>query len=192
VLPDGGPPPHAEKARRLATFVAERLDLEGLLAVEMFLLADGRLVVNELVPCPHPTYLAADDACGTGQYEQLVRAVCGLPLGPTHLVRPVAVAPVYGDTWRAGAASRAHVALRVPGVALRLDDVTAPEPDQRLGYVAARGATPEEAVQRALSAHAHLAGDQEERDERDLVAGGPGASSRGASGGWTGNGPRCG
>jgi 5-(carboxyamino)imidazole ribonucleotide synthase len=157
VLPDGGARQHAAKARRLAGMVAERLQVEGLLAVEMFLLSDGRLVVNELVPCPHPTFLPAEQACGAGQYEQLVRAICGLPLGPTTVVRPVAVAPIYADTWLAGAASRTHVALRTPGVTMRAEDIWADEADSRVAHLAASGDTPDEAVARVLRARAGLA-----------------------------------
>ena len=157
VLPDGGARQHAAKARRLAGMVAERLHVEGLLAVEMFLLSDGRLVVNELVPCAHPTFLPAEQACGAGQYEQLVRAICGLPLGATTIVRPVAVAPIYADAWIAGAASRTHAALRMPGVTMRAEDVCSDEADSRVAHLAASGDTPDEAIALVLRARPRLA-----------------------------------
>lgn len=157
VIPTRGPRPHAEKAGRLATMLAERLRVEGLIAVEMFLLADGRLVVNELVSCPHPTFLGAEQACATGQYEQLVRAICDLPLGPTTLVRPIAVTPIYGDQWSAvGAGPGVLAALHVPRVALHAYGVEAPEPAQRAGHLAAWGETADRAVERVVLAHAAL------------------------------------
>ncbi len=158
VLPAGGPAQHSQKTRRLATSVAERLGVEGLLAVEMFLLTDGRLVVNEIVPCPHPTYVAAERACATGQYEQLIRAICGLPLGATAVVHPVAVAPIYGDSWSAGAPSRIDSAIRMPGVTIHLDGVVAPAPSQRVGHLVASGDSPELAIGRVMHAASRLAG----------------------------------
>jgi 5-(carboxyamino)imidazole ribonucleotide synthase len=158
VLPARGPAAHARKAERLAAWVAERLQVEGLLAVEMFLLADGRLVVNELVPCPHPTFAGAERACATGQYEQLVRAICGLPLGPTALLRPAAVAPVYGDAWGSGEPRDVRAALGESGVTLHeygvheMGEASA----GRVGHVTALGDTPGDAVRRVLQAHTAL------------------------------------
>lgn len=156
VIPACGPAAHAGKAERLAAMVAERLRVEGLLAVEMFLLTDGRLVVNELVPCPHPTFAGADQACATGQYEQLVRAVCGLPLGPTTVVRPVAVAPLFGDEWGTDRGPRLEAALGVPGVTLHAYGIESPALDERVGHLAAWGASADQAVRRVLRAHAAI------------------------------------
>jgi 5-(carboxyamino)imidazole ribonucleotide synthase len=158
VLPAGGEQQHAEKARRLASLVTERLGAVGLLSVEMFLLTDGRLVVNELVPCPHRTFIASAESCATGQDEQLVRAITGLPLGSAAVVRRIAVAPIYGDDWRAGASTRVDAALRMTGVALHLDGIEPPVADQRVGHLAVAGDSPEQAVARAMRASAHLVG----------------------------------
>jgi 5-(carboxyamino)imidazole ribonucleotide synthase len=156
VLPSTLPNALVEKARRLALMIAEQLRLEGLVSVEMFLLADGRLVVNELVPCPHPTLAAAGQACGTGQYEQLVRAVCNLPLGDTRVVRPVAIAPLYGDEWSGGEPRRVVHALRQPGLTMHLYGVRDPLPTQRVGHLAAGGDSPSDAVARVLAARSTL------------------------------------
>jgi 5-(carboxyamino)imidazole ribonucleotide synthase len=156
VIPAICPVPHAEKARRLATSIAERLRVEGLLAVELFLLTDGRLVVNELVPCPHPTFAAAEQACATGQYEQLVRAICDLPLGPTDVVRPTAVAPIHADEWQAGDLRAVEAVLRLGGVTLRASAIVAPSSAQRVGHLAATGQTPDQAVTRVLQARTIL------------------------------------
>jgi 5-(carboxyamino)imidazole ribonucleotide synthase len=160
VLPATVPPAVAEKARRLAATVAARLGVEGILAVELFLLADGRLVVNEVVPCPHATFLAASHACVTDQYEQLVRAVCDLPLGPTDVNRPVAVMPIYGDEWASARPERVALALRVPGVTLRRYDARAgddhADPSTRVAHLAATGDTSPEAVAKLVRARAWL------------------------------------
>lgn len=156
VLPAGGETQHARKARRLASMVTERLGTEGLMAVEMFLLTDGRLIVNELVPCPHHTYLGSAQSCITGQEEQLVRAITGLPLGATDAVQQVAVAPIYGDAWRAGASVRIHDALQLPGVALHLHGVERPGAEQRVGHVAVAGESAEHAVAQVMRAAEHL------------------------------------
>ena len=71
----------------------------GLLAVELFLTTDGRVLVNELAPRPHNTYHASERACATSQFEQLVRAVCGLPLGAPTLLCAGAIANLLGDLW---------------------------------------------------------------------------------------------
>lgn len=158
VLPANGEQQHSDKARRLASTVTERLGTEGLLAVEMFLLADGRLVVNEIVPCPHGTYVAAGTACATGQDEQLVRSICGLPLGSTAVVRPVAVAPIYGDDWLAGASRRLGTVLSSPGITCHLDGIDPVPPHARVGHLTVTGVSGEQAVARAMRAAAHLAG----------------------------------
>src|SRR5690606_1201917 len=71
----------AAEARRLAERIADALDVVGLLAVEMFVDDQGRLLVNELAPRPHNSGHYTLDACATSQFEQNVRAVCGLSLG---------------------------------------------------------------------------------------------------------------
>src|SRR5262249_13864822 len=74
-------PEIAGEAERVAGHIAERLDLVGVLAVEMFVTRSGMLLVNELAPRPHNSGHWTIDACVTSQFEQLVRAICGLPLG---------------------------------------------------------------------------------------------------------------
>ena len=76
-----------------------KLDLVGLLAVEMFLRGDGELIINELAPRPHNSGHWTIEGCVTSQFEQHVRAVCGLPLGATALLRPAAMVNLLGDLW---------------------------------------------------------------------------------------------
>ncbi|XEC95626.1 5-(carboxyamino)imidazole ribonucleotide synthase [Paenibacillus tarimensis] len=87
----------AEEAQRLALRIAEGLGVIGLIAVEMFVTADGELFVNELAPRPHNSGHYTMEACRTSQFEQHVRAVCNLPLGGTELLAPVVMVNVLGE-----------------------------------------------------------------------------------------------
>ena len=98
-----------ESATELARGIADAIGLEGLLAVEMFLTTRGELFVNELAPRPHNSFHETELACPTSQFEQLVRAVCNLPLGDTSIVRPAAIVNLFGDLWMDG-----RTALRRP------------------------------------------------------------------------------
>ncbi|KQL45191.1 phosphoribosylaminoimidazole carboxylase [Brevibacillus choshinensis] len=85
------------RAEEIARTVVEKLDVIGLIAVEMFLTADGQLYVNELAPRPHNSGHYTMDACVTSQFEQHVRAVCNLPLGSTELLSPVVMVNILGE-----------------------------------------------------------------------------------------------
>ncbi|QYR21178.1 5-(carboxyamino)imidazole ribonucleotide synthase [Paenibacillus sp. sptzw28] len=85
------------EARRLAARIAEGLGVVGLVAVELFLTAEGELFVNELAPRPHNSGHYTMEACRTSQFEQHVRAICGLPLGDTSLLTPVVMVNVLGE-----------------------------------------------------------------------------------------------
>lgn len=89
----------AEDARALACRVAEALGYRGILGVEFFQLADGSLLVNEMAPRPHNSGHHTLDACVTSQFEQQIRAICGLPLGSTRLLSPVVMLNLLGDMW---------------------------------------------------------------------------------------------
>lgn len=145
----------AEQARALACNVASALDLVGVLAVEMFLLADGQIVINELAPRPHNSGHFSFDASVTSQFEQQVRSVCGLPLGGTESLSPAAMANLLGDEWANGEPNWA-AALAVPGVKLHLYGKAAPKPGRKMGHLTAFGATVEEAAAAVRDARAAL------------------------------------
>jgi 5-(carboxyamino)imidazole ribonucleotide synthase len=140
-----------ERAQSIALRLAEELELEGLLAVEMFLTKQGALLVNELAPRPHNSYHASERACVTSQFEQAVRAVCDLPLGDVSVVQPAAIANLLGDVWLKGA-PRFDLALAVPGVRLHLYEKHQPRKGRKMGHLSAVGATPDEAISRVLEA----------------------------------------
>lgn len=97
ICPGRVAPQVAQDAQELAVKAAESLGVIGLLGVEMFLLQDGQLFVNELAPRPHNSGHYTQDACVTSQFEQLVRAVTGLPLGSTKLLSPVVMSNILGE-----------------------------------------------------------------------------------------------
>jgi 5-(carboxyamino)imidazole ribonucleotide synthase len=145
----------ASNARELAKSIAHALDLTGVLAVEMFLMADGRIFVNELAPRPHNSGHFSFDASVTSQFEQQVRAVCGLPLGSTESLRPAAMANLLGDLWAAGEPDWAAAAA-FPEVKIHLYGKTTPKPGRKMGHLTAFGASVGEAASTVRAARAAL------------------------------------
>ena len=141
----------ASAARALACDVAEKLDLVGLLAVEMFLKSDGDLIINELAPRPHNSGHWTIEGCVTSQFEQHVRAVCGMSLGSTDALRPAAMVNLLGDVWRDGEPNWA-AALSEPNVHLHLYGKRQPRPRRKMGHLTALGTTVEAAAAAAMRA----------------------------------------
>lgn len=140
-------PALARRASALAVSLAEVLDLEGLLVVEMFVTQSGELLVNELAPRPHNTFHAAGECCATSQFEQFVRGICGLPLGSVELHGAAVLLNLLGR--EAGdAAADAAAALQIPGVSLHLYGKQ-PRPRRKIGHLVARGGDASQALHRA-------------------------------------------
>lgn len=156
VIPGGFEEEVAQHATEIACGIAEQLGVIGLLAVELFLLEDGTLLVNELAPRPHNTYHHSERACVTSQFEQLVRAVCGLPLGDTEVVRPAAIYNLLGDLW--GGVHPPDVAgvLALPGVRLHLYGKREARPGRKMGHLSACGANADIALERVVDAYRRL------------------------------------
>jgi 5-(carboxyamino)imidazole ribonucleotide synthase len=151
---DVAPDVEAE-AIRIATATLEALDVVGLLCVEMFLTRNGRLLINELAPRPHNSGHLTFDACVTSQFEQQLRAVCGLPLGSTEQLRPAAMANLLGDLWSNGEPRWAD-ACAFPDVKLHLYGKTTARPGRKMGHLTAMAETREAAVREVLAARAAL------------------------------------
>jgi 5-(carboxyamino)imidazole ribonucleotide synthase len=147
----------AARATEIARGIAESLDVVGLLVTEMFLLRDGRLMVNELAPRPHNTFHHTELSALTSQFEQAVRAVCDLPLGATDIMRPAAIANLFGDLWLRDTPPRWEAALALPGVRIHLYGKT-PRPGRKMGHIGAVGDTTAQAVERVKEARAVLHG----------------------------------
>ncbi len=145
----------AAEATALATRIADNLDYIGVLAVELFV-SEGRLLVNELAPRPHNSGHWTLDAAATSQFEQQVRAVCGLALGPTDLVGAdeVAMVNLLGDLWAHGEPDWG-VALADPAARLHLYGKTKPRPGRKMGHLTVLG---DGAAERAVALRRSLIG----------------------------------
>lgn len=154
VVPSGFSPELESQAVDLATGIATSLDVTGLLAIEMFLTRDSSLLVNELAPRPHNTYHHTERACPTSQFEQLVRAVCGLPLGDTRVVRPAAIHNLLGDLWtgHGGGMPDFVAAWAIPDVRVHLYGKKSARPGRKMGHISACGDTADEALGKAVRA----------------------------------------
>ena len=142
----------AAEASALTRRVMEALDYVGVLCVEFFVTRDGRLLVNEIAPRPHNSGHYTIEACATSQFEQQVRAVCGLPLGSTVQSRPAAMINLLGDVWAGGVPQWAE-ALAVAGVALHLYGKAEPRAGRKMGHLTAQADTLDEAVARVTQAY---------------------------------------
>ena len=138
------PPAVAQRARALACDLMEALDVVGVLCVELFLTTDGDLLVNEIAPRPHNSGHLTIEAAATGQFEQQLRAVCGLPLGATALHRPAAMANLLGDLWSAGP-PRWERAAGIEGVSLHLYGKAEARPGRKMGHLTALADSPRHA-----------------------------------------------
>ena len=145
----------AREAVEIARAVLEELEVVGVTCVEFFLTRSGKLLVNELAPRPHNSGHFTFDACVTSQFEQQLRAVCGLPLGSTELLRPAAMANLLGDLWQTREPDW-RAAAAFPNVKLHLYGKTEARKGRKMGHLTALAPTPVEAARDALNARAAL------------------------------------
>lgn len=145
---------YVDRAREIGRGIAEAIELEGLLAIELFLTTSGDLLVNELAPRPHNSFHASERACVTGQFEQLTRAVCDLPLGDVSVVRPAAIVNLFGDLWCDGRTPDFSAALGDPAVRLHLYGKRGARPGRKMGHLSAVGGSVADALESARAAAA--------------------------------------
>ncbi|MBL9202241.1 MAG: 5-(carboxyamino)imidazole ribonucleotide synthase [Opitutaceae bacterium] len=149
----------ARTAGQLALAIADQLGVVGLIAVEMFATTAGEVLVNELAPRPHNSGHWSIDGCETSQFEQHVRAVCGLPLGGVAVREPTVMVNILGDAWFAGDVRREPnwgVILAEPRARLHLYGKAEPRPGRKMGHFTVRAATVEAALARARELKAKL------------------------------------
>jgi 5-(carboxyamino)imidazole ribonucleotide synthase len=144
-------PELAAEAVEIARAVLEKLEVVGVLCVEFFVTTSGKLLINELAPRPHNSGHFTFDACVTSQFEQQLRAACGLPLGSTELLRPAAMSNLMGDLWDHGEPNWA-AALSLPNVKLHLYGKMSARPGRKMGHLTALGETADDAVATAIAA----------------------------------------
>jgi len=145
----------AKQAQEIARTVLETLDVVGVLCVEFFVEPGGRLLINELAPRPHNSGHLTFDASLTSQFEQQLRAVCGLPLGATDLLRPAAMANLLGDLWT-GQEPDWRAACAHPNVKLHLYGKLCPRPGRKMGHLTALANDTATALTMVQSARASL------------------------------------
>ena len=136
------------RAKELALSLSEALDYCGVMAVELFLLEDDTLLINEIAPRPHNSGHFTFGACVTSQFEQHLRAICGLPLGDTSLMHPVVMVNLLGDLWRNGP-PRWDRLLAHPQVRLHLYGKTHAAPGRKMGHFLLIGDNPDQSYQQA-------------------------------------------
>jgi 5-(carboxyamino)imidazole ribonucleotide synthase len=149
--------PHVrDLAVGLTRATLEALDVVGVLCVEYFLTRDERLLINEIAPRPHNSGHFTIDACVTSQFEQQVRAMCGLGLGSTRQHAPAAMVNLLGDLWRRGEPDWAAVCA-MPDVKLHLYGKADARPGRKMGHLTVIAGSADEALRRALAAREALA-----------------------------------
>ena len=121
------------KVINMAKDIAIALDYVGIMAVEFFI-SDGKILVNEIAPRPHNSGHYTLDACITDQFEQQVRAICGLTLGDTTLLTPVVMINMLGDIWHNGNAPQWQKLLDHPNVKLHLYGKPEARPGRKMGH----------------------------------------------------------
>jgi 5-(carboxyamino)imidazole ribonucleotide synthase len=145
VAPADVPPDIDREAVEITRGIFEELEIVGTACVEFFVTDEGKLLVNEIAPRPHNSGHWTIDGAVTSQFEQQLRAVCGLPLGSTERTRPVAMANLLGDLWENGEPDWMAV-CSLPEVKLHLYGKREARPGRKMGHVTALADTPEAAA----------------------------------------------
>lgn len=157
-VPAGVSSTTASEAAALAERLVSNLDGIGVFCLELFLMRDGRLLINEVAPRPHNSAHYTLDACTVSQFEQQVRAVCGLPLGEVRLVTPAAMINLIGDeVEQARSQPGLNQLLAVPGAAVHLYGKRTVRARRKMGHITFLAPLKETAMARAETFRAQLA-----------------------------------
>ncbi len=143
----------AEKAKQVAVDAVNRLEGAGVFGIEMFLTEDGRVLINEIAPRVHNSGHYTIEACRTSQFEQHIRAISGLPLGPTDMIVPAAVMiNILGERDGETKPEGIDKAAKDPHTKIHLYGKSPTKIDRKMGHITATGQTVEEARERAHKA----------------------------------------
>ncbi|GAB6086390.1 5-(carboxyamino)imidazole ribonucleotide synthase [Alkaliphilus crotonatoxidans] len=136
-----------EQAQKIAREVMKHFDGAGLFCIEMFVLADGKILVNEIAPRTHNSGHFTIEACRTSQFQQQLRALLALPLGDTKLISPCVMLNLLGAQKYHGQGSIIGLkeALRLPGVYLHYYGKKETRPQRKMGHINILADTLEEA-----------------------------------------------
>lgn len=155
IVPAQISPADEGKARKIAENIATRLAVVGVIGVEMFLTETGNILINEIAPRPHNSGHYTLDACHTSQFEQQLRAICGLPLGSTTLLTPVVMINILGD----GSGNRLggiEDAFKDPNIKLHLYGKREARAKRKMGHICALDESVSGAIERAERARSKL------------------------------------
>ncbi len=150
VTPAGLPDEAATKATQMVYQIMETLETVGVLTVEFFF-RDGEVLVNEIAPRPHNSGHLTIEGHITNQFEQHIRAVCGLTSGSTRLLKPVAMANILGDLWSNGE-PKWQLGLMLPNTKLHLYGKSTAEIGRKMGHLTSIADSPEQAREHVLAA----------------------------------------
>lgn len=160
ICPASVSPEIGDQARSMARAIMDALDVIGVMCIEFFVTTSGQLYVNELAPRPHNSGHFTFDASYTSQFEQQLRAVCGLSLGSTAQLRPAAMANILGDIWFRGTSEPREpnwaAACAFPDVKLHLYGKLAPRRGRKMGHLTALAPDSATALETVLAARAVL------------------------------------
>jgi len=148
-------PEVVKHAVEITRAIGDALDLIGVFRVDYFVTGGGHVLVSGIAPRPHASGLWTLDGCVTSQFEQQLRAVCGLPLGAVTQLAPAAMANLLGDLWNGGEPDW-NAATSVPDVKLHLYGKSSARPGSKMGHLTALAATTEQALADVEKARALL------------------------------------
>lgn len=145
-----------DRAESMAQQLAQALDYVGVLAVEMFVLADDELVINEIAPRPHNSGHYTLDACACDQFQQQVRTMCGLPAGDARLLRPAVMVNLLGDLWPVSGEPDWRPVLETPEAFLHLYGKKTARPGRKMGHYTVLADSAHEALKHARTIQSAL------------------------------------
>jgi len=155
IVPATVDPAVASRTVEVARRIAEALQLQGLICVEMFVDGHDQVLVNELAPRPHNSGHLTIEATTTSQFEQQTRALCGLPLGPMELRSPAAMANLLGELWQGGTPAWPSM-LTGEAEHLHLYGKAEPRSGRKMGHLTACADTANAAYEKARNARQRL------------------------------------
>jgi 5-(carboxyamino)imidazole ribonucleotide synthase len=147
LAPSSLPEKVQKEAREIARATLEALDVLGVMCVEFFLSAEGKLLINEVAPRPHNSGHLTIEGSACSQFEQQLRAICNLPLGHTEIKRPTAMLNLLGDVWQNSEPDWASV-LKLPETHLHLYGKAEARAKRKMGHITMLANSPVELTQK--------------------------------------------
>ncbi len=145
-----------EKAMEIARRSVQAFDAYGMLCVELFVTGEGDVLVNELAPRPHNSGHYTIEGCVTSQFENHVRAILGLPLGSTELIRPTVMKNLIGTEHKKAEVSGLHEAYSCGEVKVHIYGKEMVNKGRKMGHITVTDKSADEALKKARYAHSKI------------------------------------